>query len=228
MTLEEVAIFTTLVFIEVILGIDNIVVLAVLVDRLKEEQKTLARAIGLGMAYILRIVFVLIALNIKNMEATTALFGLDIPISSALFGLGGLFLVLKGCSEIRQLSNEQYINVKPSGGFYAVIFQIMFIDLVFSFDSVLTAVALTSNEILIILAITIAILTMFFTSGLVASLIAKFDRLKLLALLFVVLVGVYLILEAFHLAFDRTYLFAMIAFSIMFETTGYFILSQKK
>lgn len=227
-TLEELAIFSTLIFIEVVLGIDNIVVLAVLVDRLPEHQKDIARAIGLSMAYILRVIFVIIALKVKGTEATVALFSYDVSISALLFGLGGIFLVLKGLSEIRHLSQDEQLNINQSGSLYWVIAQIMFIDLVFSFDSVLTAVALTSNQMVIILAITIAILAMFLTTGIVAKLIKKFERLKLLALIFVVLVGFYLILEAFHLAFDRTYLFAMIAFSIVYEACGYFVLTKNK
>lgn len=227
-TFEELAIFATLVFIEVILGIDNIVVLAVLVDKLPEEQKSQARAIGLSMAYVLRVLFVILALKIKNVDYSVNVLSHPIEISSLLFGFGGFFLVVKGLSEIKHMSSQETVSLSQSTSFTYAVMQIMFIDLVFSFDSVLTAIALTSNQIVIILAITIAILSMYLTSGIVSKLIKKFERLKLLALLFVVLVGIYLLLEAFHMAFDRTYLFAMIAFCICYEVAGYLVLSRSQ
>ena len=229
MNLEEIAIFFTLIFIEVILGFDNIVVLAILVDKLPQEKKDFARALGLSLAYLMRVAFVLVVLMLKNLEATVHLLGYEVSVPSLLFFIGGFFLVFKGLWELLQMRiGEQAMDSAQPTSFGYAVAQIVFIDLVFSFDSVLTAIALTSNQYVIIGAITIAIIAMYVTSGLIGTLIEKFQRIKLLALLFVILVGFYLILEAFHLAFDRTYLFAVIAFALIYEALVLYIFSFDK
>lgn len=225
--LEDFAVFWTLLFIEVVLGLDNVVILAVIVDKLAEEQKRFARALGLFLAYIMRILFVLIALNLKNLQTTVEIGSSTIPVASILFFIGGLFLVVKAISEISQVGHNPQSPKKNSLGFFSAVLQITFVDFVFSFDSVLTAIALTSNTFVIILAISLAIVAMYLTSGFIGSMIKKFERIKLMTLLFVVLVGIYLILEAFHKAFDKNYLFAMIAFCLVYEGLGYAKLANK-
>lgn len=225
--LEQLIVLFTLIFIEVVLGFDNIVVIAVLVEKLEEAYKNKARAIGLFLAYLMRVIFVIIALKIKDLETTVSLLGFQVLLSHLLFAIGGVFLIAKGTHELKEMATLEKHSQPSKSSFLFVVFQIMCIDLVFSFDSVLTAVALTSSAPMIIIAISFAIVAMYFASGMIASLMKKFVRLKILALLFVITVGLYLLLESFGSAFDRTYLFAIIAFGLFYEALCYRLTSKQ-
>lgn len=219
----------TLTALEIVLGVDNIIMLAVLVAKLPAHQRDKARYLGLGLAMFARIALLFSLFLI--MKLTAPLFTLPLPeflpqnageISGrdlVLF-FGGLFLVVKPIFEIK----EQVCGVQDdekstftSNVFWLIIAQIIFLDIVFSLDSVITAVGIAQNLPIMVLAIVIAVLVMLFASKPIADFVEKYPSIKLLALAFLVLVGLVLMAESVDLHISKAYIYVAMAFSLIVE-----------
>jgi predicted tellurium resistance membrane protein TerC len=210
----------TLTLLEVVLGIDNVIFIALLVQKLPLAMARKARIIGLSLALAMRILFLLMISWIIGLTEPVFEFGILAPSGRDLmFFFGGGFLIVKVTKElIEEFSPQQHeATVTFKGGFIAAIIQIVIIDLVFSFDSVITAVGLTTNIPIIIIAMTIAMLAMLFTSEWIAGFIRQNPGIKMLALAFIFLIGAYLVSESFGVHFDKGYIYAAMGFSLVVE-----------
>ena len=209
----------TLTVLEIVLGIDNLVFLAIVSNRLPQNQQPRARRLGLSMALILRIGLLLMLTWIAALTTPlVTVAGFELSWRDLVLGLGGLYLLYKGVMEIHETVEGAGSHApKPPASFAAVITQIMIIDLVFSLDSIITAVGMTNNRPVMIAAIVIAILVMMFAAGAVSGFINKHPTVKMLALAFLILVGTALIADAAHFHIPRAYLYFAIAFSIGVE-----------
>ncbi len=222
----------TLTILEIVLGIDNIIFISILADKLPAEQQAKGRRLGLAMALITRI---LLLLSISwVMRLTTPLFNLagligitegewveKLAISGRdlILLIGGLFLIYKSTHEIHgKLEGEDYedANVKPHS-FWGTIFQIMILDIVFSLDSVITAVGMAEHVEVMIAAVVVAVGIMMWASGGVASFVNKHPTVKMLALSFLLLIGVSLLAEALEQHIPKGYIYFAMAFSVMVE-----------
>ncbi len=213
--------FFTLTALEIILGIDNVVFIALLVGHLPEKERERARLIGLSLALLMRILLLLgVAWIIGLKEPWITMFGHAFSGKDILMLLGGGFLLYKGTNSIHdEVTGEKREHYKAvSGTMFAVIVQVVLIDIVFSFDSVMTAVGMTQVIGVIIAAMTVAMLVMMFSSGLIASFIERFPTLKILALSFIMLIGVFLVAEGLGFHVPKGYIYFAMLFSLTVET----------
>jgi len=214
--------FLTLTVLEIVLGIDNIIFLSILASKLPKEQQPRARVLGLGFAMLTRIALLFSITWLIGL--TQPLFALDMlgqEISGRdliLFG-GGLFLLAKSVSEIHGSLEgaEQSREVRPTASFMMVIVQIGILDIVFSLDSVFTAVGLAQHLPIMVAAIVIAVLVMMFLAAPLNEFIDRHPTIKILALAFLILVGVALIADAFDVHIPRGYMYFAMAFSVAVE-----------
>jgi predicted tellurium resistance membrane protein TerC len=216
-----VALFTLTVM-EIVLGIDNIVFISILVDKLPEEQRPRARLMGLGLAMIMRILLLLSitwVMTLKN--ELFAVMGHSISGKDLILILGGLFLLFKSTHEIHNKIEGDGDDELVAGGkraaFGAVLVQIAVLDIVFSLDSVITAVGMADQILVMVLAVIIAVIFMMVFSGSVSAFISKHPTVKMLALSFLLLIGTALVAEGFHVHFPKGYVYFAMAFSVMVE-----------
>ncbi|MBX7200768.1 MAG: TerC family protein [Rhodospirillaceae bacterium] len=214
------AAFFTLSILEIVLGIDNLVFLAITSARLPPEQQASARKIGLLMALVLRVgLLVLLSWIVALTKPLFTVMEFAVSGRDIVLGLGGLYLLYKGVEEIHA-SVEGHDEGGGKGGtasYAAVIAQIMVLDLVFSLDSIITAVGMANNLPVMIAAIFVAIIVMMFAAGAVSGFINNHPTVKMLALAFLILVGFVLVADAAHFHIERGYLYFAIAFSIGVE-----------
>ncbi|TWH64147.1 putative tellurium resistance membrane protein TerC [Azomonas agilis] len=213
--------FFTLTALEIVLGIDNIIMISILVSRMPKEMQSRTRLFGLALAMVTRI---LLLLSISWVMGLTAdlfqLFGQGISGRDLILFFGGLFLLWKSSSEIYySLEGVDETNETPSGGgqFIGTIIQIAIIDIVFSLDSVITAVGMVSQVPVMVAAIIVAVLVMMLASGTISEFIDKHPSLKLLALSFLIVVGTVLIAESFGVHVPKGYVYFAMAFSLAVE-----------
>lgn len=222
--------FFTLAVLEIVLGIDNVIFLSVISGRLPAHQQRKARMVGLALALIMRILLLMAVSWLTHLTATAFFLG-DHEVSwrDIILGLGGLFLLYKGTQEIHntiQGEDHGHGSNKKAVTFGSVIMQIIVLDAVFSLDSVITAVGMTEDVPVMIAAIVVAILIMMFASEPVAKFIEKHMPIKMLALSFLLLVGVALMADAMHHHIPRGYLYFAIAFSMGVEVLT--LLAQRR
>jgi predicted tellurium resistance membrane protein TerC len=210
----------TLSVLEIVLGIDNIIFISIIAGKLPKAKQGKARAIGLMMALVMRVILLFSISWIVGLKE--ALFNIgDFAVTGRdliLFS-GGVFLLYKTTIELHnkiQGYGEDAMSVKKVS-FNAIVMQIVLIDIVFSFDSILTAVGLVSNLLIMILAVIIAMIIMIIFSGKVADFINDNPTIKVLALSFLLMIGVVLILESFHEHVDKKFIYISIAFSLFVE-----------
>ena len=221
--------FITLASLEIILGIDNVVFVALLVGHLPEKQREKARIVGLSLALLMRILLLLGVAWVIGLKAPwLELFGHSFSGKDMLMLLGGGFLLYKGTNSIHdEVTGEKLEDFKAyTGGMLAIITQVVFIDIIFSFDSVMTAVGLTENLYTIIAAMTVAMAVMIFSSGHIANIIERFPTLKILALSFIMLIGVFLVAEGLGVHVPKGYIYFAMAFSLGVETLN--LMSRKR
>jgi predicted tellurium resistance membrane protein TerC len=210
----------TLTALEIVLGIDNIIFISILVGRLPHKQRNKARILGLGLAMITRIILLLSITWV--MKLTSPLFKVStqgISGRDIILILGGLFLLWKSTREIHDSleGEEATITAKAAVSFSGVLTQIALLDIIFSLDSVITAVGLVKNVEVMILAIVVAIIVMMFSSGAIGDFVEKHPTIKMLALSFLVMIGVTLIAEGFEFHIPRGYIYFAMAFSVTVE-----------
>jgi predicted tellurium resistance membrane protein TerC len=215
------AAFLTLTVLEIVLGIDNLVFLAITSARLPVEQQASARRIGLLAALGLRVGLLLLLTWIAALtKPLVTIMGFAVSGRDIVLGLGGLYLLYKGVEEIHaSLEGKDEGSVESRQmSYFAVIAQIMVLDLVFSLDSIITAVGMTNNIPVMIAAIVVAIFVMMFAAGPVSGFINNHPTVKMLALAFLILVGTVLVADAAHFHIPREYLYFAMAFSIGVES----------
>jgi len=235
---EGIAALITLTLLEIVLGIDNIIFISILVGKLPEKEQARARTIGLSLALILRIVFLGFAAWIAGLTAPLItiqpFLTLDVPFEltgrDIILLLGGLFLMAKATTELysklegaeegieeqKNRGSAEPKKRKSSGGFW-LISQIVVLDIVFSIDSVITAIGLTKNLPLMIIAVVIAVGVMMITSGWISRFIHQHPSIKILALSFLLMVGMVLMIEGLHVHVPRGYVYFSMAFSVAVE-----------
>ncbi len=210
----------TLTLLEVVLGVDNIIFISIVTNKLPVEQQPRARYLGLGLALIFRILLLLGIAYIIHL--TTPLFAVgDFAFSwrDLILSLGGLFLIAKSTSEINHKMEgpaKEADDYVPAS-FTAVIFQIVLLDIIFSFDSILTAVGLTEVLVLMITAVIIAMIVMMTFANKVAAVINKHPSLEVLALAFLILIGFMLLLDALHYHIPKGYIYFAVFFSLFVQ-----------
>lgn len=220
----------TLTFLEIVLGIDNIIFISIVAGKLPKQKQRLARNIGLSLAMLFRIGLLLSInwiISLKDpVVSIPAIEGigdgpLDLSIKDLILIAGGIFLIAKSTLEIhhklRQHSEVKQAKTPKAIGFRSVIFQIILVDAVFSFDSILTAVGLVDNVMVMIIAVIISILIMMLFAGPVTNIINKHPTLQVLALSFLVVIGVVLIAGGLHQEVSKAIIYSALGFSLFVE-----------
>jgi predicted tellurium resistance membrane protein TerC len=220
----------TLSVLEIVLGIDNIIFLSIVSARLPVEQQAMARRIGLGLALLARI---LLLFSLTWMIGLTApileIAGFALSWRDIVLGVGGLFLIVKGTMETHHmLEGHGGESVAGTATFTAVIIQIVLLDLVFSLDSVITAIGVAEHIPIMIAAIVIAMAVMLLAAEPTARFVNNHPTVKMLALSFLLLVGVALVADGLHFHIPRGYLYFAIAFSIGVESLNLWAASARR
>ena len=212
--------FVTLTLLELVLGIDNIIFISILVDKLPEARRETARRLGLFMAMFMRIGLLLVlAWIIGLVTPLFSAFGKDISGRDLILILGGLFLVCKSTTEIHHAIEgveEQHASASRAS-FSAVILQIMLVDLVFSLDSIITAVGMVDDVRVMIAAVIASVGMMMVFAGPIGRFVSAHPTIKMLALSFLVVVGVVLVSEGFGTHVPKGYVYFAMAFSLCVE-----------
>ena len=212
--------FATLTALELVLGIDNIIFISILVDKLPERRREVARRLGLGMAMFMRIGLLLVLAWIIGLTAPLlSVLGQEISGRDLILIGGGLFLLWKSTSEIHQSleGEEGHSSGSVKATFGAVILQIMVIDLVFSLDSIITAVGMVEEIAVMIAAVVASVGLMMLFAGAIGRFVSNHPSIKMLALSFLVAVGVILIAEGFGHHVPKGYIYFAMAFSLAVE-----------
>jgi predicted tellurium resistance membrane protein TerC len=212
--------FLTLVVLEIVLGIDNIIFLSVLVERLPKPQRGSARILGLGFAMLTRIALLFSITWLATLrDPLFRALGTDVSGRDLILFAGGLFLIVKAVMELHDMLKGKVRARKPGvmNSFVMIIIQIGIIDIVFSLDSVFTAVGLAKHIEVMVAAIVISVLVMMVVSSTVSRFIDRYPTIKVLALAFLVLVGAALIAESLELDIPQGYLYFAMAFAAAVE-----------
>lgn len=211
----------TLTALEIILGVDNIIFISILVGRLPENQRQSGRIIGLGLAMLTRILLLMSLAWIMKLTAPLfTLFNQAISGRDLILLIGGLFLIIKSFGEIKEAINHQEHHNSESKNkvsYFGVLIQIAVLDIVFSLDSVITAVGMASHLPVMILAIIIAVGVMMFAAKPIGAFVDTHPTLKILALAFLVLVGISLIAESLDIHIPKGYIYFAMGFSVVVE-----------
>lgn len=221
----------TLTVLEIILGIDNIVVISILTSKLPVAQQSKARHIGIGLAIITRILFLLSLVWLSHLTTKLfTLFGNDLSMRDMILIVGGLFLLYKATHEIHGVMEVKAEDRKPkavTAAFGQVVLQILIFDIIFSLDSVITAIGMAQQVGVMIAAVVIAMLMMLVASNPISAFIEKHPSLKMLALSFLLMIGVTLIAEGFELHIPKGYLYFAMGFSGFVETMNILAATRK-
>jgi predicted tellurium resistance membrane protein TerC len=213
----------TLIVMEVVLGIDNLIFISILTNKLPEHQRSKARRIGIGLALILRLGLLgTIAIIVTLTEPIFTLFGHAFSWRDLILIGGGLFLVWKATKEIHHNvdpspSDDVFDTTIATMTFGAAITQILLLDLVFSLDSIITAVGMTDNVMIMVIAVIVAVTTMLLAANPLANFINNNPTVVMLALGFLMMIGMTLIAEGFGAHVPKGYIYAAIAFSALIE-----------
>jgi predicted tellurium resistance membrane protein TerC len=218
---EAWAALLTLTALEIVLGIDNVIFLSVVVSGIPPEQAKRARQIGLALALVFRILLLsLLVWLIGLTRAVLTVHDLAFSWRDIILIAGGLFLIAKATHEIHrevEAGHDAPVAESGRGAFFRVIFEITIIDIVFSLDSIITAIGMAQDLPIMISAVVIACVVMYAASGPVARFVAEHPTTKMLALAFLVLIGVALVADGFKFHIPRGYIYFAIAFSALVE-----------
>ncbi len=210
----------TLTVLEVVLGLDNVIFISILSGKLPVSQQKKARSIGLAMAMIMRVLLLLSLAWIVRLTAPLfTILGQEISGRDLILLLGGLFLLAKATHEIHdKLEGEEgHGSAKVAASFTAVIIQILLLDIVFSLDSVITAVGMADDVAVMILAVIIAVGVMMLSAGTISGFVERHPTVKMLALSFLLLIGMSLMAEGFEQHIPKGYIYFAMGFSIFVE-----------
>lgn len=212
--------FITLVVLELVLGVDNVIFISILAGKLPQNQQQRARRTGIMMAVVTRILLLLsLSWIIGLTEPLFTILGFEISGRDLVLLAGGLFLLWKSVHEIHQKleGEEGGASAKVAAAFWSVIFQIMLLDIVFSLDSVITAVGMVDHVSIMIAAVVIAAVVMVYTSGPLGNFVENHPTIKMLALSFLLLIGFTLIVEGLHQHIPKGYIYFAMGFSVFVE-----------
>lgn len=233
----------TLTFLEIVLGVDNIIFISIISDKLPKERQRFARNLGLAFAMIFRVILLLMInwiIGLKDPVLTLDWFSepdgsgpLSLSWKDIILLVGGIFLIGKSTFEIHsKMQIDNHHAPKPasaaSGLMTMVILQIILIDMVFSLDSILTAVGLVDNVVLMIIAVVISIGIMMAFAGPISRIINKHPSLQMLALAFLVVIGVMLVAEGIHQHVSKNIIYSCLAFSLAVEMLNIRLKSKKE
>jgi predicted tellurium resistance membrane protein TerC len=210
----------TLTAIEIVLGIDNIIFISIMAGKLPPAQRERARVIGLSLAMIIRILLLLSLVWLMRLTAPLfVLFGMEISGRDLIVIGGGLFLLAKSTMEIHDKLEgaEEASPDRPAVSFRSVIIQILLLDIIFSLDSIITAIGLAQQVIIMVIAVILAVLVMLVSSRAISDFVDRHPTVKMLALSFLLLIGTALIAEGFDLHIPKGYIYFAMAFSVMVE-----------
>lgn len=210
----------TLTSLEVVLGVDNIVFISILVGKLPEHQQKQARLIGLALAMIMRVLLLFSLSWVMGLtKPLFQLFGHAISGRDLILLLGGLFLLAKATHEIHdKLEGEgSHVAAKVHAAFWNVLLQIILLDLVFSLDSVITAIGMANQISIMVTAVVLAVIFMMVFSGAISDFVHRHPTVKMLALAFLLLIGVMLIADGFGRHIPKGYIYFAMAFSLFVE-----------
>lgn len=218
----------TLTLLEIVLGIDNIIFLSLVVAKLPKHQQAKARKLGLAGAMVMRLsLLASIAWVIRLTNPLFTVFGQEISARDLILLLGGLFLIWKACKEIHESIEGEEEGLKTNvHSFFGAIFQIMLLDIIFSLDSVITAVGLSDHLFIMMAAVVIAVGVMMFAARPIGEFVDHHPSVKMLALSFLILVGFTLMLESFDVHVPKGYIYFAMFFSIAVESLN--LLRSKK
>lgn len=218
--------FATLTVLELVLGIDNVIFISILAGKLPEEQQQRARTIGLSLALVMRVLLLLSLTWVMGLTSPIfTIFEQEISGRDLILLIGGLFLIAKSTHEIHgSLEGEEgHAAKKVYSSFVSVIIQITLLDIVFSLDSVITAVGMVGNQFggfgiwVMIAAVTISIIAMMLFAGPIGNFVQRHPTIKMLALSFLLLIGVTLIAEGLEVHIPKGYIYFAMAFSVLVE-----------
>src|SRR5215207_3420855 len=212
--------FLTLVVLELVLGVDNVIFISILASKLPQDQQKRARSTGIMLAVITRVLLLLsLSWIIGLTEPLFSLFGFEISGRDIVLIAGGLFLLWKSVHEIHQKleGEEGEATARVTASFWSVIVQIMLLDIVFSLDSVITAVGMVDHVAIMIAAVLIAAVVMVFTSTPLSNFVERHPTIKMLALSFLLLIGFTLIVEGLHQHIPKGYIYFAMGFSGLVE-----------
>ena len=210
----------TLLLLEIVLGIDNVVFISILAGKLPLDQRNRARVVGLSLALITRLLLLLTITWI--MRLTTPLFtvlGRGVSGRDLILIAGGLFLIAKSTHEMhaRLEGDDQHGDTRAEASFAGVVTQILILDIVFSLDSVITAVGMVDELAIMVAAVVLAVLVMLAFSGIVSSFVDRHPTVKMLALAFLLLIGVVLVADGAGQHISKGYIYFAMAFSLFVE-----------
>jgi predicted tellurium resistance membrane protein TerC len=215
---DALGLLALLVGLEVVLGVDNVLVIAIFVGRLPEERRQTARIVGLGMAMLARILMLAIVVTLARLTAPIVA---DLSIRDIILLVGGLFLLYKAVREIHHTVEfrgaESGFERSGASAFSSIIAQIVLLDIVFSVDSVITAVGLTGKLWIIIGAVVISFVGILFFAGPIGEFILRHPALKILALSFLITIGVTIFMEGLHQHVPKAYIYLPMGFALMVE-----------
>jgi predicted tellurium resistance membrane protein TerC len=225
--------FVALSAMEIVLGIDNVVFISLMVARMAPEQRLMARRIGLSLALVFRVIMLGgIAYVIHLTTPIFSVAGYDFSWRDLILSAGGLFLLFKGTREIHEdIEGEQHEEGAPNrvaDSMVSAILQIAVIDLVFSIDSIITAVGMADHIEVMIAAVAVAILVMYFASDPVAAFIERHPTTKMLALSFLLLIGAALVADGMHFHLPRGYIYFAMAFAAAVEVVNVVALRRRQ
>lgn len=212
--------FLTLLALEIVLGIDNIIFISILAAKLPAEQQARARYIGLGLALVLRVILLLSLSWVIGLTAPLfSVLSQEISGRDLILLLGGLFLLGKATFEIHESleGEEGHASAKVKADFTSVIIQIILLDAVFSLDSVITAVGMVNQIGIMIAAVVVAIAIMMLFASRVSNFVQRHPTIKMLALSFLLLIGLTLIVEGFDIHIPKGYIYFAMGFSVFVE-----------
>ena len=221
-TPDLIAVFITLFVLEIVLGVDNVIFISILASKLPKEQQAKARNLGLTLAMVMRVILVLFAGWIITLKNDVFFVGeMGFSWKDLILIAGGLFLVYKAVTEIHHKlegAEEGHGGVgRKTITFGSVLLQILLLDLVFSLDSVITAVGMTENLVVIITVVVLSFGIMLFASRFIFAFVNKHPTVKMLALSFLLLIGVFLVAEGFEIKIDKAFIYGPMAFAIFVE-----------
>ncbi len=224
--------FLALSAMEIVLGIDNVVFISLLVARLPEHNRKRARQIGLSLALVFRVIMLAgITYFIHLTKPIFSVAGYDFSWRDLVLLAGGLFLLVKGTREMHvdiEGEQDEHGATPVADSMVSAIVQIALIDLVFSVDSIITAVGMADHIEVMIAAVVVAILVMYFASGPVAAFIERHPTTKMLALAFLLLIGAALIADAFHFHIPRGYIYFAMAFAAGVEVVNVIAMRNRR
>lgn len=212
--------FITLVALELVLGVDNVIFISILAGKLPQEQQPRARTTGIMLAVITRVLLLLsLSWIISLEEPLFSVLSFDISGRDLILIAGGLFLLGKSTFEIHDKleGREEQASARIAASFASVIIQIMLLDIVFSLDSVITAVGMVDHIMIMIIAVVVAAAVMIFTAGPIAGFVERHPTIKILALSFLLLIGFTLIVEGLHQHIPKGYIYFAMGFSVFVE-----------